>query len=55
MDKRLIFDGDICSKFILPALIAAGCNLKMQISKEKTLTAERIILRGKIRREDYVL
>lgn len=61
MDKHLLSERDICSKFILPALINAGWDLQTQISEEKTLTAGRIIVRGKLvargkqKRADYVL
>lgn len=61
MDKRLLSERDICSKFILPALTSAGWDLQTQISEEKSLTAGRIIVRGKLvargkkKRADYVL
>lgn len=61
MDKRLLSERDICSKFILPALTNAGWDLQTQISEEKSLTAGRIIVRGKLvargqkKRADYVL
>ncbi|SNT76807.1 EcoAI/FtnUII family type I restriction enzme subunit R [Paracoccus seriniphilus] len=61
MEKRFLSERDICSKFIMPALIAAGWDLKTQISEEKTLTDGRIIVRGKMvargqkKRADYVL
>lgn len=52
---------DVCSKFITPALIAAGWNLHSQIREEVSLTAGRIIVRGKLtsrgrqKRADYIL
>jgi len=52
---------DICSKFVTPALVAAGWNLNSQIREEVSLTAGRIIVRGKLttrgrqKRADYVL
>lgn len=52
---------DICSKFITPALVAAGWDLHAQIREEVTLTAGRIIVRGKLtsrgtkKRADYIL
>jgi type I restriction enzyme R subunit len=61
MDMRTLSERDICSKFILPALIKAGWDLKTQISEERTLTDGRIIVRGKMvargrkKRADYVL
>lgn len=48
MDKRLLSEPDICSKFILPALTNAGWDLNTQISEETSLTAGRIIVRGKL-------
>lgn len=61
MDKRLLSERDICSKYILPALAGAGWDLHTQIAEERTLTAGRIIVRGKLvargqkKRADYVL
>lgn len=61
MEKRLLSERDICSKFILPALTNAGWDLQTQISEEKSLTAGRIIVRGRLvargqkKRADYVL
>lgn len=52
---------DVCSKFITPALIAAGWDLHSQIREEVTLTDGRIIVRGRMttrgnqKRADYVL
>src|SRR3546814_507387 len=52
---------DICSKFITPALTAAGWNLHTQIREEVNLTAGRIVVRGKLtsrgkqKRADYIL
>ena len=48
MDKRLLSERDICSKFVLPALIDSGWDLHSQIAEERTLTAGRIIVRGKL-------
>jgi hypothetical protein len=61
MDKRLLSERDICSKYILPALVEAGWDLQTQIAEERTLTAGRIIVRGKLvargqrKRADFVL
>ena len=61
MDKRLLSERDICSKYILPALIDAGWDLHTQIAEERTLTAGRITVRGKLvvrgqkKRADFVL
>jgi type I restriction enzyme R subunit len=52
---------DVCSKFITPAIIAAGWDLHTQIREEVTFTKGRIIVRGKLhargerKRVDYVL
>jgi type I restriction enzyme, R subunit len=60
VDKRLLSERDICSKFITPALQGAGWDLLTQISEEKTLTDGRItvrgkfVARGKCKRADYV-
>lgn len=37
---------DICSKFITPAMTAAGWDLHSQIRKEVTFTKGRIIVRS---------
>ncbi len=61
MEKRLLSERDICSKYILTALIASGWDLQTQIAEERTLTAGRIIVRGKLvargrkKRADFVL
>ncbi|MDT0683085.1 DEAD/DEAH box helicase family protein [Roseicyclus sp. F158] len=61
MGKRLLSERDICSKFILPALMDAGWDLQTQIAEERTLTAGRIIVRGRLvargqkKRADFVL
>ncbi|WP_071675986.1 EcoAI/FtnUII family type I restriction enzme subunit R [Nioella nitratireducens] len=61
MDKRLLSERDICSKYILPALTGSGWDLHTQIAEERTLTAGRIIVRGKLvargqkKRADFVL
>lgn len=52
---------DICSKFITPALEAAGWDLQTQIREEVGFTKGRIIVRGRLvtrgkaKRADYVL
>ncbi|OWY08917.1 restriction endonuclease [Thioclava sp. F42-5] len=61
VEPILLSERDICSKFITPALQRAGWDLQSQIFEEKTLTAGRIIVRGKVvgrrkgKRADYVL
>jgi type I restriction enzyme R subunit len=61
MDKKSLSERDICTKFITPALDAAGWDLHLQVREEFPLTAGRIIVRGKLhtrgknKRADYVL
>lgn len=58
---RGLSERDVCSKLITPALTAAGWDLHTQIREEVSLTAGRIIVRGKLtsrgkqKRADYVL
>ena len=59
--KDTLSERDICSKFITPAIVAAGWDLQTQVLEEKTLTDGRVIVRGKLvsrgkrKRADYVL
>jgi len=52
---------DVCTKFITPALIAAGWDVQAQIREEVSFTKGRIIVRGRLvtrgkaKRADYVL
>ncbi|MFM0498926.1 EcoAI/FtnUII family type I restriction enzme subunit R [Paraburkholderia caffeinilytica] len=63
MEKKSLSERDICSKFITPALIAAGWDLHNQLLEEAALTSGRVVVRGNkakrdektIRRADYVL
>ena len=61
MNKQELSERDICTKFITPALVEAGWDIDRQIREEFSLTAGRIILRGKLhargknKRADYVL
>ncbi len=60
-DKKTLSERDICTKFVTPALIAAGWDLQSQLREEVTFTAGRVIVRGsqvtrgEARRADYVL
>jgi hypothetical protein len=60
-DKSTLSERDICSKFVTPALVAAGWDLQSQIREEVTFTAGRVIVRGskvtrgEARRADFVL
>ena len=61
MDKRQLSERDICSKFITPAVVAAGWDPLLQIREEVSFTKGRIIVRGKLvtrgqgKRADYIL
>jgi type I restriction enzyme, R subunit len=61
MDKRVLSERDICTKFITPALVTAGWNIATQIREEVSFTKGRIIVRGKMvsrgegKRADYIL
>ncbi len=52
---------DVCTKFITPALVAAGWDLHTQVREELSFTKGRIIVRGRLvtrgkaKRADYVL
>ena len=62
-DKTTLSERDICTKFITPAIAAAGWNTHSQMREEVNLTAGRVIVRCNraardkttIRRADYVL
>jgi type I restriction enzyme R subunit len=61
MDKKQLSERDICSKFITPAITAAGWDPLLQIREEVSFTKGRIIVRGKLvsrgkgKRADYIL
>jgi len=48
VDKKSLSERDICTKFITPALTAAGWDLHSQIREEVSFTKGRIIVRGKL-------
>ena len=62
-DKAALSERDICTKFITPAIAAAGWHTHSQMREEVVLTAGRVVVRGNratrdkttIRRADYVL
>ena len=60
-DKLNLTERDICSKYITPAVIAAGWDSHSQIREEVSFTKGRIVVRGKIhsrgepKRADYIL
>src|SRR5687768_2215737 len=61
MDKQSLSERDICTKFISPALQAAGWDVMRHVREEVQLTKGRVIVRGKLatrgeaKRDDYVL
>ena len=61
MNKKALSERDICTKFITPALVAAGWDLQAQIREEVSFTKGRVIVRGKMtargeaKRADYIL
>ncbi|MDO9580632.1 MAG: DEAD/DEAH box helicase family protein, partial [Bacteroidales bacterium] len=60
-NKKSLTEQDICSKFILPAIIKNGWDLKYQIREQVSFTAGKIIVRGKTvsrgekKRVDFIL
>src|SRR5215208_2248047 len=61
MDKKALTEQDIRSKFIAPAILAAGWDPMRQLREEVQLTSGRVIVKGKLttrgeaKRADYVL
>lgn len=61
MGKRNLSEEDIKARYITPAIVEAGWDLKKQVRFEYAFTAGRIILRGNVttrgkrKRADYVL
>ncbi|MGU8834224.1 EcoAI/FtnUII family type I restriction enzme subunit R [Clostridium perfringens] len=61
MNKKDMSERDICTKYITPALVNAGWDIKKQIREEVTFTDGRVIVRGNIttrgkrKRADYIL
>lgn len=60
-NKKALSERDICTKYITPAIIAAGWDLHAQVREEISFTKGRNIVRGKLhtrgtrRRADYVI
>ena len=48
MDKRSLTERDICTRFILPAVVRAGWDTMFQIREEVYFTKGRIIVRGRL-------
>jgi type I restriction enzyme, R subunit len=61
MEKKTLNEQDIRSKFILPAILAAGWDVMRHLREEVQLTKGRVIVKGKMstrgeaKRVDYVL
>src|SRR3989339_697540 len=61
VDKKSLSEQDICSKYVLPAIVKAGWDLQNQIREQMTFTAGRIIVKGKIaargekKRADFII
>lgn len=61
MNKKLLSERDICTKFITPAIKQAGWNIHTQVREEFSFTDGRIYVRGhltargKRKRADYIL
>src|SRR3546814_6157965 len=61
MDKKSLSERDICTKFIAPAIQAAGWDIQNQVREEVSFTKGRVIVRGKLhshgqaRRADFIL
>lgn len=61
MNKKDMSERDICTKYITPALVKAGWDIKNQIREEVTFTDGRVIVRGNVttrgkkKRADYIL
>ena len=61
MNKKMLSERDICTKFIAPAIAAAGWDIQRQVREEVSFTKGRVIVRGKLhsrgksRRADFIL
>ena len=61
MDKQSLTERDIYTKFITPAVRAAGWDEMLQLREEVTFTAGRMVVRGRLmarrkrKRADYIL
>ena len=48
MNKKALSESDICDQFITPALHGAGWDKTLQIRREVSFTAGRVVVRGKL-------
>ena len=59
--KKAFSERDICTKFITPAIVAAGWDVDTQVLEEVSFTDGKIFVRGKltargkVKRADYIL
>jgi type I restriction enzyme R subunit len=52
-EKKALSERDICTKFVTPAIVAAGWDLMQQIREQVYFTKGRVIVRGEtIKRGD---
>ena len=60
-NKHMLSERDICTRYLVPALVRAGWDLHRQVREEVTFTRGRVIVRGKLhsrgqaRRADFIL
>jgi len=54
VDKRSLSERDICTKFITPALVAAGWNIDTQIREEVGFTDGRIYVREQLEQRGVI-
>lgn len=47
MNKKVLSEQDICSKFITPALLSSNWNLQKQIREQIYFTKGKVIVQGK--------
>lgn len=61
LNKKLLSERDICTKYITPAIISAGWNVDLQMREEVSFTDGRIYVKGKLtargerKQADYIL
>jgi len=61
INKKALSERDICTKYINPAIVDAGWDLKRQVREEVGFTDGRIIVQGKMhtrgkrKRADFIL
>jgi len=46
VDKKSLTERDICTKYIIPALVQAGWDLHLQIREEVNITKGRVLVKG---------